>query len=146
MKIKIICVGKVKNKNLITEIDDLIKRISRFEIVYLKEVKDKNIDIIKKKEFDLIKPYLQSSNFNVLLWEYGREFSTRDFYDKFVKIDGTIVFIITGAYGPSEDLKKEVNMFLSLSKMTFTHEQALYMLTEQLYRVECFEKNIPYTK
>lgn len=99
MKIKIICVGKVKNKNLITEIDDLIKRISRFEIVYLKEVKDKNIDIIKK-EFDLIKPYLQSSNFNVLLWEYGREFSTRDFYDKFVKIDGTIVFIITGAYGP----------------------------------------------
>ncbi|MCA9497212.1 MAG: 23S rRNA (pseudouridine(1915)-N(3))-methyltransferase RlmH [Nanoarchaeota archaeon] len=146
MKIKIICVGKVKNKNLLSEIEDLVRRFSRLEIVYLKEVKEKNIEVIKEKEFDLLKPYLVSSNYNVLLWEYGREFSTKDFYEKFRKVEGTIVFLITGAYGPSEELKKSVDLVLSLSKMTFTHEQALYLLVEQVYRMECFEKNIPYTK
>jgi 23S rRNA (pseudouridine1915-N3)-methyltransferase len=146
MQIKILTIGKLKNKNLFSEIEDLMKRISRLEIIELKEIKNKNLEVIKKKEFDLINNYLSSSNYNVLLWEFGLEFNTREFYDKFREIEKPILFIITGAYGPSEELKKKVDLKLSLSKMTFTHEQALYMLVEQIYRIDCFEKNIPYTK
>ena len=54
--------------------------------------------------------------------------------------------LVTGAFGPSEELKRRTLFSLSLSEMTFTHEQALYMLVEQLYRVSCFEKGIDYTK
>ena len=144
--IKILTIGKIKNSNLSDEINNLTKRISRLKIIELKEVKEKNIELLKKKEFELIKPHLKSSEFKILLWELGKEFKTKDFYEKIKSIDQDITFIITGAYGPSEDLKKESNMNLSLSQMTFTHEQALYMLIEQLYRCECYKNNINYTK
>ena len=146
MHFKIITVGKIKNKNLISEIDELKKRISRFEIVELKEVKEKTEELIKKKEFEIIKPYINKSNYNILLLESGKEFDTKEFYNKLKSIDKPIQFIITGAFGPNDDLKKACDLVISLSKMTFTHEQALYMLGEQVYRVQCFEKNIPYTK
>lgn len=146
MKFKIITIGKLKNKNLLSEVDELKKRISRLEIVELKEVKDKNTDVIKKKEQELIEKNISKSDYNVLLWEYGKEFSTKEFYEKIKKIDKTICFIITGAFGPSDELKDMVDMKLSLSAMTFTHEQAFYMLIEQIYRAQCFERNIDYSK
>ena len=145
-KIKIISIGKIKNKNLLNEVNELKKRISRFEIIELKEIKDKNIQIIKKKEFELIKPLINSSNYNILLIEKGVEFSTKEFYNKLKNENREIVFIITGAFGPNEDLENLVDFKLSLSKMTFTHEQAQYQLIEQIYRAQCYEKNIPYTK
>jgi len=143
---KIIIVGKIRNKNLLNEINGLKKRISRLEIIELKEIKDKNIQIIKKKEFELIKPLIINSNYNILLIENGNEFSTKSFYEKFKNNYSNLVFVITGAFGPNEDLKKLFDLQLSLSKMTFTHEQALYLLIEQIYRMQCFSKNIPYTK
>ncbi len=57
-----------------------------------------------------------------------------------------MIFIITGACGPSEKLIQNVDATLSLSEMTFTHEQALYMLVEQIYRVDQLEKGTSYTK
>ncbi len=146
MKFKIITFGKVKNKNLFLEIEELKKRISRIEFVELKEVKEKNIDILKKKEFELIKENISKENYNILLWEHAQELDTISFHKYLKNIDKTICFIITGAYGPNDDLKSLIDMTLSLSKMTYTHEQAQYMLVEQLYRVECIEKNIGYTK
>lgn len=146
MQIKIFCIGKVKNKNLLSEIEDLKKRISRFEIVELKEVKDKNSEIVKKKEFELFEKFIDRSCFNVLLSEDGKEFSTKGFYEKFSSVDRPINFFVSGAYGPCDDFRDVVDLQLSLSKMIFTHEQALYMLVEQIYRAQCFEKNIAYTK
>jgi 23S rRNA (pseudouridine1915-N3)-methyltransferase len=146
MQIKIYCFGKVKNKNILSEIEELSKRIPRIEIIQLKEVKDKNIDIIKQKEFKVASKYIDKSCFNVLLWEFGDEFSTKKFYDKLSKVDRDICFFVTGPYGHSLEFRDNIDLALSLSKMTFTHEQALYLLVEQLYRVHCFDKNIPYTK
>jgi len=146
MQFRIITIGKIKNKNLINEIDSLKKRINRLEIIELKEIKDSNIEIIKKKECELVLKNISKSDFNILLWEHGEQVNTKNFYEKIRKIDRPICFIITGAYGPNEELRKQVDMLFGLSKMTFTHEQAFYMLIEQLYRVECFEKKIPYTK
>jgi len=145
-KIKIICIGKIKNKSLITEINDLKKRLSRFEIIELKEIKEKNINILKKKECELISKHLTKSNYNILLIENGLEFSTQKFYEKFGRENREINFIITGAFGPNDELKNKVDFHLSLSKLTFTHEQAQYILIEQIYRMQCIEKNIPYTK
>lgn len=147
MIFKIFVIGKIKNKNLAFEIEELKKRINRLEIVELKEVKEKNnIELIKKKEFELFRTYISSNCYNVLLWEHGNEFSTFDFYKKLKKVDKPVCFFITGAFGPSESLKERVDLNLSLSKMTFSHEQALYLLFEQLYRLNCIEKNIPYNK
>lgn len=146
MQFKIISIGKIKNQNLLSEINELKKRISRIEFIELKEIKDKSIEIIKKKEFEQIKPFISSSNFNILLTEFGKEFSTQDFSDYIRKIQKPIIFIISGPFGPFDELKNIVDLNLSLSKMVFTHEIAKFLLIEQLYRVWCFEKNIDYTK
>lgn len=146
MQIKIIYFGKIKNKNLLVEIEELKKRISRIEIIELKEVRDSNINLIKKKEFEQVEKYLNSSNYNVVLSESGVEYETKEFYNYLKKIDKTIVFIVSGPYGPSVELLKKADLVLSLSKMIFTHEQAIYMLFEQLYRAQCFDKGIDYTK
>jgi len=146
MKIKILTIGKIKNKSLLVEINNLKKRISRLQIIELKEVKDKNIEIIKKKEFEIIKPHIKNSNYNILLIENGSQFSTKEIYTKLKKETKEIVFVITGAFGPNNDLRNLFNLQLSLSKMTFTHEQALYLLVEQVYRIHCYENNINYTK
>lgn len=144
--IKIYTIGKIKNKSLLTEIEDLKKRVNRLEIIELKEIKDNNSEVLKKKEFELIKEYVSKSNHNFLLWEFGKEYNTKEFYSKLSKIDRNICFFITGAFGPNDDLKTLIPSTISLSKMTFTHEQALYMLVEQVYRCDCFEKGINYTK
>jgi len=146
MKFKIITIGKTKNQNILSEINEIQKRIKNIELLEIKEIKDKNIEIIKKKEFEEIKKHLNNNNFNILLWEFGEEFETKKFYDKIKKINQDITFIITGAFGANDELKNLVDFHISLSKMTFTHEMAKLMLIEQLYRVNCFEKNIPYTK
>ena len=151
-KLKIITIGKLKNQSLKSEIEDLTKRISKLEIIELKEIKEKNEQILKKKEYELIKPYIQGKEQNTfLLCEYGKEYTTFEFDKELKKISQnnngqTIQFMICGAFGPDEKLKIQLNKKLSLSKMIFTHEQALYMLVEQIYRHYCFDKNIPYTK
>ncbi len=144
--IKIITIGKIKNSSLKFEIEDLMKRLRRVEIIELKEIKETNIEKLKNKEFELIKKYLISDSNNILLWEHGKTFSTRKFYENISKIEKPINFIITGPFGPSKDLINSVNSTLSLSDMTFTHEQALYMLVEQIYRVDQIEKGSNYTK
>ncbi len=146
MKFKIITIGKIKNKNILLEINELKKRIQRLEIIELKEIKDKNEEIIKTKEFEQIKKSLKTDELNILLWEHSKEYSTKNLYEKLKNENKTITFIITGAFGGNEKLKKLIPNQLSLSKMTFTHEIAQLILIEQLYRLECFSKNIPYTK
>jgi 23S rRNA pseudoU1915 N3-methylase RlmH len=146
MQFKIIYFGKIKNKNILDEIEKLKKRISRIEFVELLEVKGNDVKIIKKKEFDSFKKYMTSDSYNVLLIEDGIEFSTKSFFDSLTKIDKPINFFITGPYGPLKTIKSKFDLNLSLSQMTFTSKQTLYLLVEQLYRVDCFVKNIPYTK
>jgi 23S rRNA (pseudouridine1915-N3)-methyltransferase len=47
---------------------------------------------------------------------------------------GKLIFLVGGAYGTSPELQERADVLLSLSKMTFTHEMALLLLSEQLYR------------
>jgi 23S rRNA (pseudouridine1915-N3)-methyltransferase len=152
MKYRIITIGKIKNKNLFEEINDLIKKIDRIEIIELKEIKEKNEELLKEKELKEFEKYLKlNNNYNIILTEQGKEFTTENFYKKIKEIENKnieiIQFFIFGPFGPSKNINKyKIDLDLSLSKMTFTHKQALYLLIEQIYRVECFKKNIPYTK
>ena len=144
--IKIISVGKIKNKNLLSEIEELKKRLNRVEIIELKEIKDKNSNIVKSKEFELIKDHIDKSHLNFLLWEYGKTYSTMEFYNKIKKSDSPISFLITGPYGPSEELKSLIQSHLSLSPLTMTHEMAQLVLVEQIYRIQMIEKGSDYNK
>jgi len=153
LDVTVVAIGKFKDKNIITEINEIRKRIGfSLDFVFLKDVKGNNIDEIKKKEFEEIFNFFSKNKRNnkegykILLWEKGKEKDTFEFHNFLDKLDKKVFFIITGAFGPSNELLNFVDFKLSLSKMTFTHEISMLLLVEQLYRVYTINKNIPYCK
>ncbi|MCA9486670.1 23S rRNA (pseudouridine(1915)-N(3))-methyltransferase RlmH [Candidatus Woesearchaeota archaeon] len=147
MNIKIVCIGKLKNQALKQLCDELLKRLSRLEVIELKEVKGESIEKIKAKEYEQFKTFLEKDTHSILLSEHGKNYTTEQFHTTITKISSeTLTFFVCGPYGPAENLKKEVKTILSLSAMTYTHEQALYMLLEQLYRHQCLCRGKEYGK
>lgn len=59
---------------------------------------------------------------------------------------GEVTFLIGGSLGLSEEVKKRADAFLTLSRLTFTHEMSRIILLEQLYRSFRIERGEPYHK
>lgn len=148
MNFEVFYFGKVRNSNFLSEIESLRKRLRRVKFFELRDFKDKNVDVIRRKEFEQIKSKLRCDKFKVLLAEEsGKQFSSRGFYDFFKSVSfNDVQFVVSGPFGYDRDLESLVDLKLSLSDLTFTHEVALYLLVEQLYRFECFENNVKYGK
>lgn len=152
MEIKLVVVGKTKNKELISLIENYIKRINffnKFQIIEVNSVKTKknNLDEIKKIECENILKKIKKNDLLFLLDEKGKNYNSREFAD-FLKVrfqeSKTIVFVIGGAFGFSKDLCTKSKGLISLSKMTFSHQIIRLFFTEQLYRAFTILNNHPY--
>ncbi|MDC0593207.1 23S rRNA (pseudouridine(1915)-N(3))-methyltransferase RlmH [Flavobacteriaceae bacterium] len=152
MEIKLVVVGKTKNKELISLIEDYIKRINffnKFQIIEVNSVKTRknNSDEIKKIECENILKKIKKNDLLFLLDEKGKNYNSREFAD-FLKVrfkeSKTIVFVIGGAFGFSKDLYTKSKGLISLSKMTFSHQIIRLFFTEQLYRAFTILNNHPY--
>ena len=138
--IKIICIGKLKEKYLVDATKEYLKRISKYTSVDLIELDDCGIDDEKlalKKEKDLILNKIDSKDYIITLEIEGNELSSIEFSKKLNDIqnhNSNITFIIGGSCGLHEEIKKRSNYKLSFSKMTFPHQLFRVMLLEQIYR------------
>ncbi|MDG4716568.1 MULTISPECIES: 23S rRNA (pseudouridine(1915)-N(3))-methyltransferase RlmH [Winogradskyella] len=154
MNIKLIAIGKTDNKSLQTLIEDYKKRLSHyikfeFEIIPdLKKVKHLSEDQQKEKEGELILAKTQNSDVLILLDENGKQMDSVAFSTYLQKHMNsgikTLIFVIGGPYGFSEEVYKRANGKLGLSKMTFSHQMVRLFFTEQLYRGFTILKNEPY--
>ncbi|MAB48829.1 MULTISPECIES: 23S rRNA (pseudouridine(1915)-N(3))-methyltransferase RlmH [Winogradskyella] len=154
MQIKLIAIGKTDNKNLQTLIEDYKKRLSHyikfeFEIIPdLKNVKHLSEEQQKEKEGELILAKTQNSDVLILLDENGKQMDSVAFSNYLQKHMNsgikTLIFVIGGPYGFSEEVYKRANGKLGLSKMTFSHQMVRLFFTEQLYRGFTILKNEPY--
>lgn len=154
MQIKLIAIGKTDNKHLQTLIEDYKKRLSHyikfeFEIIPdLKNVKHLSETQQKEKEGELILAKTQNSDILILLDENGKQMDSIAFSSYLQKYMNsgikTLIFVIGGPYGFSDDLYKRANGKLGLSKMTFSHQMVRLFFTEQLYRGFTILKNEPY--
>ena len=137
--IKIITVGKLKEKYFRDAVDEYLKRLSKYTKIELIEVPDEDYDIKKTllKEKESIMKYISNKDYIVTMEIEGKELSSVDFSkkinDTFIQ-NSDITFIIGGSYGLHEDIKKISNFALSFSKMTFPHQLFRIMLLEQIYR------------
>lgn len=122
--IRIIAVGKVKEKYIKDGIDEYLKRIESFCKLETVELKDEGVE----KEAKRLEKYITPDAF--ILDVGGKEISSNDFA-KLIGDDKNLTFIIGGPEGISKSLKKNT---ISLSRMTFTHEMARLFLVEQIYR------------
>ncbi len=148
MKLKLICVGKIKEPSLQRLITDYSDRISYGAKLEMIEIKD-SAPLEESKKITEIVEKIKDSKFVFVLSEDGKEFNSAEFSGKLKHLANdqkTIIFIIGGPFGISVDVKKKADFILSLSKMTFTHEMARLFLFEQLYRAISIIKNKNYHK
>lgn len=143
--IKIICVGKVKEKYLRDMIDDYTRRISKYHKIEIIELTDSNIN--KEKE-ELLK-VINTKDYNIVMDIDGNNLSSREFAEKMDKtflINSNITFIIGGSDGVSPEIKELANYRLSFSKLTFPHQLFRGILLEQIYRAFKILNNESYHK
>lgn len=154
MKITLLCIGKTDDKFIQEGIDKYTKRLKHyipFNIVVVPDVKNvKNLSETqqKEKEAELFSKYIQSTDYIVLLDERGKEFRSLEFSSfiekKMVASVQHMVFLIGGPYGFAEVIKQKANSFVSLSKMTFSHQMVRLFFVEQIYRAFTIMKGEPY--
>ena len=140
MHIKIVLIGKIKEKAYNDKIQKYLEWLSRdakFEIV---TVKDSNSNKIKY-QIDKLK---KNNFFCVCLSEHGKNLNSISF-SKFIFNSGEkIVFFLGGPNGHPKNIMKEMDFNLSLSKMTMPHEMAALILVEQLFRAFSIKKGSKY--
>lgn len=150
--IKIICVGKIKEKYLDDGIKEYLKRLSKFTKVEIVELQDYDFDnkqIVLDKEKDLILKNINLKDYIITMEINGNELSSEEFAKKIDNIylsNSNIDFIIGGSYGLHDDIKRISNYKLSFSKMTFPHQLFRLVLLEQIYRAYKINNNESYHK
>ena len=140
MKIKIVVVGKVKENAFENRVTEYVKWVNKdipVELITLKDGKPKDVEL---KQLSHLSPNI----FSVCLSEEGNQVSSLEFSKLIYKQTRDIVFLIGGPNGHSESIRKKADYFLSFSKMTFPHEMALMVLTEQLFRAVSIKKGSKY--
>lgn len=143
--IKVICVGKVKERYLRYGINDYEKRISKYHKINIIEVEDSNIN----DEKDRIIKYIDNRDYVITLEIEGNLLDSVSFAEKIDKVfitNPNITFIIGGSYGLHDDIKKMANYKLSFSKFTFPHQLFRIILLEQIYRAFKIINNETYHK
>ena len=136
--IKIICVGKIKDSNLKSLIDDYYKRITKYTSIQIIELKDENENYDEmKKESKEIENYLDSKSYNIALDRLGKNIDSINFsklINKTFISYPNINFIIGGSLGIDKSILDKCNIVLSFSSLTFPHQLFRLMLLEQIYR------------
>ena len=156
MKIKIIALGKIKEKFLKDGIDEFLKRLTPYAQISVVEInpieiKDENLtDKILLQEGEKILSYIKPTDYLITLEINGKEFSSEEFAKQIEDLTnmGTqeIVFVIGSYCGIGKNVSARANLKMSMSRMTFLHEFARLILVEQIYRAFKIIKGETYHK
>ena len=154
MKINLIQVGGTVDSYLKAGVAEYQKRLSYYtnftvtEIADIKNASRLSRDELKKKEGIEILKRVSNDDFLILLDEKGKQYTSEDFaqliQSKMNQSTKSLIFIIGGAFGFSENIYQRADGKLSLSKMTFSHRMIRLLFTEQLYRAYTILRNEPY--
>jgi len=159
MKIKLVTVGKLKEKYLKDGISEYTKRLNRFtkfDIIELPDEKtpDKASHLenqqILDKEGTRILSKLADKEFVIALAIEGQQFPSEKFSkilsDITIRGISDITFVIGGSLGLSTAVKKRANLLMSFGKLTLPHQLMRLVLVEQIYRAFMIQQGSPYYK
>lgn len=154
MKITLLVIGKTEADYLKKGIEVYLKRLSHYisftmnVIPALKNTKNLTEEQQKQKEGELILTNTKPGDYIVLLDENGKQFTSVKFarYLEKMMVAGTrsIIFVVGGPYGFSEQVYSKANGKISLSDMTFSHQMVRLIFVEQVYRAMTILKGEPY--
>ena len=147
--INLIYVGNIRENYLLAAVAEYEKRLSAYCRLVCTEIKEEKLpddpsqaqtEAAMKKEGERILAVLPRKSMKIALCVEGKQLSSEESSSLIKNAENSgfsqISFIIGGAFGLSEEVKKVCDFRLSLSKMTFTHRFARILLLEQIYRAE----------
>ena len=154
MKITLLVIGKTETDYLKKGIDMYLQRLQHYVsfsvkvVPALKKTKNLTEEQQKQKEGELLFNQISTTDTIVLLDENGKQYDSVGF-SKFIQknmISATrsIVFVIGGPYGFSDEIYQRASGKISLSPMTFSHQMVRLIFIEQLYRAMTIIKGEPY--
>ena len=156
MKIKIIALGKIKERFLKEGIDEFLKRLTPYASVEITElaaieIKDQNLTAkVLDEEAEKILAHIKQHSYVITLEIGGKMLSSEEFAEKINTLSnegtGEIVFVIGSSCGISPKVSARANFKLSMSKMTFLHQFARLIIVEQIYRAFKIIKGETYHK
>lgn len=154
MKIVFWSIGKANEPYVKQGVEDFTKRINNYfktdwEIIASpKNGANVSIDDIKKTEGAVVLNKIQQGDFLILLDERGTQITSERLATQIQSYANAsakrIIFLIGGAYGIGDEVKKKADFIWSLSKLVFPHQLVRLILTEQVYRACTILKNEKY--
>ncbi|CAI8331507.1 MAG: Ribosomal RNA large subunit methyltransferase H [Opitutia bacterium UBA7350] len=139
----LIVVGKLKQRALSELCADYEKRLQRQGKLEVVELKDGTVENEGQRILETIEKRREAKLY--ALAEEGKGMESRAFSKELTALEGRpIIFVIGGAYGLARVVKARADVLLSLSPMTFTHEMARYILSEQLFRADAIRRGSGY--
>ncbi len=147
LHIKILCVGKLKERYFASAAAEYMKRLGAYARVEIEELPESHLPAAPseaetaaalEREAESLRLRIPKDALRVALCIEGKKLDSRQFADflQLCAVNGKnkLCFLIGGSMGLSESIKQEAELQLSMSLMTFPHHLARIMLLEQLYR------------
>ncbi|MEG0823287.1 MAG: 23S rRNA (pseudouridine(1915)-N(3))-methyltransferase RlmH [Erysipelotrichaceae bacterium] len=157
--LKIICVGKLKDKSTKLMVNEYLKRLGAYTKIELIEVNDEMApqsnseaenEIVKIKEGERILTKIKDQDYMILLDLWGEMLDSVKFAKKMDEIttyhSSNITFVIGGSLGISKQVVERANFRWKMSDLTFTHQLVRVLLLEQIYRSYKINNNETYHK
>ncbi len=154
MNILVLAIGKTDDKHIVALSETYENRLQHyinfsFEIIPdIKKVKNLSEAQQKLAEGVQILNKIENSNTLILLDEKGKSYTSEGFAQFLQKKMNsglkTLVFVIGGPYGFSDEIYQRANGKIALSEMTFSHQMIRPFFIEQVYRAFTILKNEPY--
>ncbi|MDO4620056.1 MAG: 23S rRNA (pseudouridine(1915)-N(3))-methyltransferase RlmH [Lachnospiraceae bacterium] len=159
MNIRIICVGKLKERFYREAVEEYVKRLGAYAKIEIAEVADEKTpdgasevvcEKIKDKEGERILGKLHDQDYCIALAINGKARDSVAFSEHLSDLmqsgKSSFAFVIGGSLGLSDAVLARANEQISFSKMTFPHQLMRVILTEQLYRAFRIMNGQPYHK
>ena len=159
MEIRIITVGKIKEKYLNDGIAEYSKRLSRYcKLNFIQVTDEKTPDKasdalnrqIKEIEGNRLLSHIRDTDYVIALAIEGKMLDSVELSDLVAKLGvqgkSSIAFVIGGSLGLSDAVLKRADYKLSFSRMTFPHQLMQMILLEQIYRGYRIMNHEPYHK
>lgn len=159
MNIKIITVGKLKEKYLVQGINEYVKRLGKYAKLTMIEVADEkapeNLSAaemlqVKEKEGERILAKIKEQEYVYALAINGKNPSSEEFAAQLDRLavqgKSQFVFVIGGSLGLSDAILARSDAQISFGKMTYPHQLMRLVLVEQIYRAFRINKGEPYHK
>lgn len=144
-KIKLVVVGKLKEKFFSDACNEYLKRLSRYADVSVCELKDRpdGITVESSDILDNVKGYIYLCDIG------GNEPSSEQFsamLSSAMQESDTVTFVIGGSCGVDDRVRAKANKRISFGKMTYPHMLMRVILLEQIYRAFTIKDGLPYHK